>query len=856
MRNKHCRKLSRPQTFPVARTVGLLGLLSAYPILVPTLVPAHAAPTEIGLLNATPELGSSDITRLTVGKSKLLTIDPRARISFITGDDLVYLERTGNRVTLFPQATGRVVMETSVPGVGVKTYIFPIIASAGYTAVSQMRPTPASVLAPQMVASTLTAAAAAEAAPAVAPATEPVLPPAAPLPSGMAMPPTTEPNIGPDTRVSQPVLPEPMSRPSRVPTKVSPPPAATRAKSQAIPIRQGLARLLSTKSKMLAVFFSDENIMDARAINAQTLAVTGKNPGTATMAIFTSRWPNDVIGQVNVYNVEILPKLAAPIPVPVITDPSAAEAAIRAALDDRRIGVSVIRTPSGSLFATLTGTVQAAEEVDAAKRITAFFVPEVVSSLVVDAKSPKLGAEAMTTEEAMQVKLRSLTNNDTIQVVPMPGSLIVKAEVNSPAEADMLMRLLPSLNQKVTPLIVIRGGAAQEVYTPSRPILNEEEERITQTLQGVTGLRNVYVVRSAQNALAVYGTVADRKEAERLRRYAYVLPQILAGQNASGPAVGAALPNNRLPAMGPYAENKLTPLVQLFVRVLDPEAANVRLVNVETNVVEIARTGMRNLGVEFGTATLLSETADATGTTRTIDPTIRQGVIVAGNGFTGTGGFNTFDPFRARLNALYQNGSAKILSQPNVSVLEGLTGQIVVGGQRPIPMTSTNGGGAGAVQETIEFRRFGIILTMRPTVGDNDTIFLQIRGSVTELDYTTAITRNNSQIPGEKVRSVDTTLTVRAGDTVVMGGLIANDRRVDVSKVPWLSKIPVLGALFQSKKFQNNETELAIFLTPRIQRMPLSSEEWEWVRGFSSMDPLPSNDEANQILTQNTMGGN
>lgn len=873
MRNTHCRKPSRRQKFPVARAAGVLGLLSASPILVPALVsavsaaeeatPAVGAPVaEVPLMEAAPTLEGFTLPRLRVGQATELAVASNASVKYVHGADLVQQVRNGDKLMLTALRPGRVVLQVNEPGQPTETYVTTVlppgsVSSSATARVSNVASSSSNIASSQVLPSAST--------------------PASSVPSGMAVPNTSaiEPIVDNNgTNVSPRELPLPSSLPSRVqvPRRTAPPANAPRPSAVSIPIRQGMGRLLTTSSNILAVYFSDENIVDARAINARTLAVTGKNPGKATLAIFTARSPEDVVGQARVYTVEIHPQspVAVPVETPFITDPGIAESAIRAALDDRRIAVSVIRTPAGNLAAVLTGTVQDAVEVEAARRIASYYVPEVVPSLVIDPKAPRLGQEVVTTEESLQSKLRLLTGNETIQLVPFPNSLVVKAEVGSAAEADTLMRLLPSLNQKVTPLIVIRGGttdgaAETTAYIPERPVLNEDDERNTQLMQGVTGLRNIYVVRTAKNGLAVYGTVRDRAEYERLYRYARILPQMVEG---TGDKEGV------LPANAPFGGNQFPLGVQLFVRVLDPEAANVRQVNVETNVVEISRTGLRNLGVEFGSASLISESITGPTTTvtpgvpggvgfppippiittnpgtvsRTIDPTFRQGVISGGNGFAGTGGFNVFDPFRARLNALYQNGNARILSQPNLSVIEGMDAQIVIGGERPIPVTTTSGGGSGTVQESIEFRRFGIILTMRPTVSDDQTILLQIRADVTEIDFTTAINRNNALIPGERVRSVDTTLAVREGDIIVMGGLMTNERRQLTSKVPILSSIPILGKLFQSKRFENNETELALFMTPRIRRLPVSPETGVWVRNAPGWPGLPDNQGAERTF--------
>jgi pilus assembly protein CpaC len=100
------------------------------------------------------------------------------------------------------------------------------------------------------------------------------------------------------------------------------------------------------------------------------------------------------------------------------------------------------------------------------------------------------------------------------------------------------------------------------------------------------------------------------------------------------------------------------------------------------------------------------------------------------------------------------------------------------------------------------------------------------------------------------VRSINTTVTVRSGDTFVIGGLITNDRRQQTSKIPILSSIPIIGSLFKSKRFENNESELAIFMTPRLDRTNTSLNTREAVNRVPALPPLPSS-----TLDQFIVGG-
>jgi Flp pilus assembly secretin CpaC len=655
-------------------------------------------------------------------------------------------------------------------------------------------------------------------------------------------------------------------------------------------VTQGMARLLAFKSNILSVFFSDDNVMDARAVNARTIAVTGKGSGKSTLAVFLSRYDGDVIGRAVIYNIRVFPAVAGPSRIG-FTDPAEAENAIRTALNDPRIRVGVLQRPDGSLVAQLAGGLRDRAEVDAAVATAALFVPNVISSLYVDAQALNLeqaqSGPSLTGDQLLQSKLRALLSNDTIEIVSLPNDTALKATVATAADAEGILSILPSLSRKIRPLITVQGTPG--FYDAEHPVLYGEDYEMTRRLHEVTKISTVYAARTARNALAVYGTVRNRSEYDTVRRYAMtLLPELqetvtlippaaaanpLAQTTATTNSVAATAPalataaglapapstselTGLKPGTLPGSRHVMPTQIQMFVRIEDPAASAVRLVTVDTNIVEITKTALKDLGAQFGSVSLLSETPDTTAgvLTRTINPTVNQGTFLAGNGFAGSGGFSNIDPIRARISALIQNGSARVLSRPNLTAVEGADAQITIGGSRPVPSITSSSGGT-TQQSSLEFRRYGIIITMRPTLTDDDTIILQIRSDVTDLDPGTAIQFQGATIPGERVRSVDTTVTLHEGDTLVLGGLISNNSTRDVSKVPLLGDLPIIGSLFRSTRFQNNQSELAIFLTPRIQRQKVSTGTLHGVEWIPSLPELPNQqEEQNQAFNLSTAG--
>ena len=728
----------------------------------------------------------------------------------------------------------------------------------------------------------------------VAPAAQPQLLPRLPAapPAGVAAPDSTVMQTGnaPGASIS-PSLPAPASNYNpRVTYKTTPKLPASFNQlpaKQSVSVVQGEARLLTFQNNILSVFFSDPNVMDARAINARTIAVTGTGAGQSTLAVFTERYPGDAVGYASVYRVGTDARGSG---VPVAT-PNAAtvEAALTTALADPRIRVSVVELPEGTLAARLTGIVRDTAEVQGAITTASFFVPRVLPSLYADPNVPSIdavlsGAAPQTPSDQLQENLRRITGNSSIELISMPGSLVLKAESDSQADAQRLLELLPTLNQAVIPFVTIRGGG--RVESSNVPLLQGEDLQLTQKLQAVTGVRTVYAVRASGNSIAIYGTVQDRSEFQAVKRYGLVIAQSAAPVATQGNSQGGSVFRPQggepppLPAYDPAAGYARQLGVQMFVRILDPEQSAIRNVTIETNIVEITRTNLKNLGAEYGSATLTNEniTAGTLGTstpvldnngnpvigangvplvtttpgtpgtiTRTIDPTFNAGTQILGNSFAGFGGFGAINPFRARINAVAQKNNARVLASPNIRATEGTVAQITIGGERPVPSAAAS---FGSTAQAIEFRRFGVILTMRPTVNDDNSIILQIRADVTQPDQTYAINVGGAIIPGESVRSIDTTITVRPGDIVVMGGLLTNDKRQQTSKVPILGDIPIIGSLFRSRRFENNETELAIFMTPRIDAVAATPEGLENMNRIPSFPALPGRQESNAVFTQ------
>lgn len=186
----------------------------------------------------------------------------------------------------------------------------------------------------------------------------------------------------------------------------------------------------------------------------------------------------------------------------------------------------------------------------------------------------------------------------------------------------------------------------------------------------------------------------------------------------------------------------------------------------------------------------------------------------------------------AQLNLMEQNGTASILAQPTLSARSGSKATFLAGGEFPYSVSNING-------TTIVFKPYGIRLDIEPRVDHNGVIRAKIMSEVSDID--TSISTIGG--PALRTRKTETEFNVMEGGTIVLSGLLKRDVSTSINKVPFLGDIPVLGALFRSKRFQNNETELVVFVTPvAVDKNSLALEE-SMAKAAARLDSTPRTGE-------------
>ena len=197
------------------------------------------------------------------------------------------------------------------------------------------------------------------------------------------------------------------------------------------------------------------------------------------------------------------------------------------------------------------------------------------------------------------------------------------------------------------------------------------------------------------------------------------------------------------------------------------------------------------------------------------------------------------DLVKAVVNVLAEKSLINVISTPSVMVLDNHTASIHVGDQQPIRSASTVTNG-GNVQQSIQYKDTGVKLNVTPSVNDGRLVTLQIEQSITDVGSVDAATGQRSFLE----RNVSSTVAVRSGESVVLGGLIRDNESQGRSGIPLLMDIPVVGSLFSTTNKDNSRTELLIFISPRVvegedELRDLNLEMRRRMKGLEDFSDLP-----------------
>lgn len=231
------------------------------------------------------------------------------------------------------------------------------------------------------------------------------------------------------------------------------------------------------------------------------------------------------------------------------------------------------------------------------------------------------------------------------------------------------------------------------------------------------------------------------------------------------------------------------------------------MVLLDVQVLELPRHFMRELGIRWADQSeggMHAGLAWDGGSSRLLD---RPGETVMPlpyhpGAMAGYFGLNAL--LSARIQALSQSGQAVVLAQPQLLARSGATAEFLAGGEVPYSTTDNNG------NTNTSFKPYGVSLKITPFLESNGAVRSHVDVEVSSIDPSLSIPTG----PSLKTRRASTEFNVQSGQTLVLAGFISQDMAKNVNQVPGIGNIPLLGALFKSKRYQRNETELAIFVTP------------------------------------------
>jgi pilus assembly protein CpaC len=270
-----------------------------------------------------------------------------------------------------------------------------------------------------------------------------------------------------------------------------------------------------------------------------------------------------------------------------------------------------------------------------------------------------------------------------------------------------------------------------------------------------------------------------------------------------------------------------------------------RQILLHVKIAEINRSAIRNVGVSWLYARGNSVFGSIAGNNATINTAAnavynqatgpRGRVLTPLGTFSATGTatpgpnsqlFGVFDAghFSLFVDALRSNALAKILAEPNLMALDGQPARFLVGGMFPFPVPQSSSIPGGTAVVTVQFQRFGTILTFLPQILPNDVVRLDVEPVISELNFAQGTTVGTGVVPSITERSARTVVELREGQTLAIAGLLQNTTNGSTVRVPGLGDLPIVGSWFSANNVTTVETETIVLVTPELVS-PLDKNE-------------------------------
>jgi len=426
-------------------------------------------------------------------------------------------------------------------------------------------------------------------------------------------------------------------------------------------------------------------------------------------------------------------------------------------------------------------------------------------------------------------------------VIALAATLLVVA-----GDARAQERIIQISGNNRTAMVTVIIGKSQDVRTgtsfvdimvgdPEVADVNPLTDHTLSILGKKIGTTRVQVYAEGKKLIGIF----DVEVQYDISRLTFELKRRFAGSHLQASSI-----NGRIMLSGEVADAVTLDKAVTIARQFGPEIINSvsvtspQQVMLEVRFIEISRTAGRELGVQwnrFGGSSIVN-VGDRTAALPVGPATEAAAGVISGASPFGfaiarlvAGGAST----DVMINALEQKGIARSLAEPNLVALSGDTASFLAGGEYPIPVAGTFG------QITVDYKKYGVGLAFTPTVLGRGLINLKIEPEVSQIDTTHSVTVTNGiSVPALIVRRASTTIELRDGQSFMIGGLLQSDTKNLIEQLPWLGSVPVLGVLFSSKSYQQNQTDLAIIVTPHLVRPTRPGD----VVKTPADDSLPPND--------------
>lgn len=380
--------------------------------------------------------------------------------------------------------------------------------------------------------------------------------------------------------------------------------------------------------------------------------------------------------------------------------------------------------------------------------------------------------------------------------------------------------LLYAVGQGRTTLMVMRSGRPNLTFTvvvskEDVKSLMAEVHKLLGDIEGVT-------IRPVGDRVILDGLAFTTEDFNRVKQITKLYPQVksfvkinpnakklmanqlnLAFQQAGLKNVEATVVGTKIFLEG-YVESKQDlQKADMVTKAIGEQVENLlsvgikRMVLVEVDFVEVKKEGLDKIGITWP--------FDIEGTANVSV----NGTLPFGGRHTGTMSYSSLGSTGFGFGFLFTDGYARVLAQPKLVCASGEKAEFHAGGEVPIVVVT-------AMTISVEYKEFGVSLKLAPIADRRGNIQMSIYTEVSDLDRSLGVTIGDNDIPGFQLSKAKTNVTVRQGQTIVLSGLFKAVEEKDLSKVPLLGHIPIIGELFKSRTFKEKKSELTIFVTPRI----------------------------------------